>query len=403
MRILPGQVYFSVRRMEYPTETELMPGRGVEWFAGQIPSPVRRLRFLREFAPGPPTMVRSGVRWSWLRAAMPAVLLLGTIPTRPPAAHVSDAGAPLEKAAIPAVARMKPESVYVAPASAIWVVEKTDASETYSNGLRIDNRFSVGNHARSYLAFPAAAPEHGAERHSEPAGIVFHTTESLLAPFEPGENSRLTKIGESLVEYVKRRRSYNFLIDRFGRVFRVVREEDAANHAGYSVWSDASYIYLNLNESFLGVAFETQTLPAQDEAAVTPAQLHAAAMLTDMLRRRYRIRASNCVTHAQVSVNATNLQIGYHLDWASSFPFAQIGLPDNYAVPLPAVSEFGFEYDTGFARRAGRRMYQEAELGDREMRERAAAARVETAVYRRRLQNRYRSELAAMRDGVSAE
>jgi len=379
-----------------------MPGRGVEWFAGQIPGPVRRLRFLREFAPRPVATARSRVWRSWLCAAIPAALLLGTIPLGKTPAHPRAASAPLVEAP-KAAAPMKPESVYVAPASAIWVVETSGTSETYSNGLRIDDRFSIANHGRSYLAFPAAHPEHGAERHAEPAGIVFHTTESLLAPFEPGENSRLKNIGESLVEYVKRRRLYNFLIDRFGRVFRVVREEDAANHAGYSVWSDASYDYLNLNESFLGVAFETQTLPGQEEAAVTPAQMQSGALLTDMLRRRYRIAAGNCVTHAQVSVNASNLQIGYHLDWASSFPFAQIGLPDNYAVPLPAVSVFGFEYDAGFARRAGDRMYREAELGDEEMRERAAAAHVEPAVYRRRLQNRYRSELAATRGGGRTE
>jgi len=42
-------------------------------------------------------------------------------------------------------------------------------------------------------------------------------------------------------------------------------------------------------------------------------------MLTDMLRKRYGIPAGNCVTHAQVSVNPSNLLIGYHIDWASSF------------------------------------------------------------------------------------
>jgi hypothetical protein len=341
-------------------------------------------------------------------AVIPAALMFvtsppGTSPRGKIPAHPRAARAPQVKATRPAAALVKPAVVYVASDAAIWVVEKTDASETYSNGLRIDNRFSIANHARSYLVFPAAHPEYGAERHSEPAGIVFHTTESLLAPFEPGENSRLKNIGESLVEYVKRRRSYNFVIDRFGRVFRVVREEDAANHAGYSVWSDASYVYLNLNESFLGVAFETQTVPGQDQAAVAPAQVQAGALLTDMLRRRYRIAASNCVTHAQVSVNASNLQIGYHLDWASGFPFAQIGLPDNYAVPLPAVSVFGFEYDAGFMRRAGDRMYQEAEMGYQEMRQRAVAAHVAPAVYRRELQKRYRSELAATRGGGSVE
>ncbi len=373
------------------TETELLPGRGVEWFAEQIPSPVRRLRFLREFAPrraaeSPLRIWRSG-----LLVVVPVLLLLTTGPPRARVARAPQAAATRTVASAPT-----PAAVYVASASEIWVVDKTDAWETYSNGLRIDNRFSIANHRRSYLAFPADRHE-AAHRRFDPAGIVFHTTESLQAPFEPGENARLQRIGESLLDYVRQRRAYNFVIDRFGRVYRVVREEDAANHAGHSVWSDGNYLYLNLNDSFLGVAFETQTLPGQDEATVAPAQMHAAAMLTDMLRRRYRIPALNCVTHAQVSVNASNLQIGYHLDWASSFPFGQVGLPDNYAVPLPSVAVFGFGYDPGFARRAGDRMFQEAEMGNRVMLERAAAAHVKAAVYRRELQQRYRSELATVR------
>jgi len=63
-------------------------------------------------------------------------------------------------------------------------------------------------------------------------GIVFHTTESLQIPFEAQRNRALKRIGESLLQYVGRRCAYHYLIDRFGRVFRVVAEQDAANHAG---------------------------------------------------------------------------------------------------------------------------------------------------------------------------
>ena len=173
---------------------------------------------------------------------------------------------------------------------------------------------------------------------------------------------------------------------------------DAANHAGNSIWSDPEWLYLNLNESFLGVSFETGTLPGQIEAAVNPAQVRSAAMLTDMLRRRFGIAAGNCVTHAQVSVNASSLRIGYHLDWASSFPFRELGLPDNYSVPLPAVSLFGFDYDANFANRAGIRMYKEAQLAEQIFRDRAGAAHMELAVYKRTLQKQYRSRLATVRD-----
>jgi hypothetical protein len=374
--------------MAYSTETELAPGRRVEWLAGQIHSPVVRLRFLQEFAPRPIDVPRNKASRAWLRAAFPVVFMLLTLPP-----HAKSAKAGAASVAIAA----KPAAVVVEAPGEIWMVEKASDYETYSNGLRIDSRFSIANHARSYLAFPAAHPDRPGARRSVPAGIVFHTTESLQVPFEPGENNRLQRIGESLLEYVRRRRSYNFVIDRFGRVYRVVPEEHAANHAGYSVWSDADYLYLNLNESFIGVAFETQTKAGQDEAEVTSAQVQSAALLTNVLRKRYGISAGNCVTHAQVSVNAVNLQIGYHLDWASSFPFGKVGLPDNYAVPLPAVSVFGFEYDRGFARRAGDRMYQQAMLGDAQMREHAAEAHVEPALYRRELQQRYRRELAATR------
>jgi hypothetical protein len=365
-----------------------------EWFAGQIPSPVLRLRFLRELMP--PCRQQGPQRpWkSWFLVASPVLALLFTTPAP---VH------PTNEIPRPSATTLRTAAVRVEQAPDIWQVEKTDAFEMYSNGLRIDDRFSIAGHPRSYLVFSATRAEDvQGERRSVPAGIVFHTTESLQAPFESGQNSRLKRIGESLLGYVRINRSYNFVIDRFGRVYRVVAESDAANHAGNSIWSDGEWVYLNLNQSFLGVALETQTaetqtMPGQVEAAVNSAQVRSAAMLTDMLRERYRIPAGNCVTHAQVSVNASNLRIGYHLDWASSFPFGQLGLPDNYALPLPAVSMFGFEYDASFGRRAGARVYEEAQLSEQLFRERAAAAHMKVPVYREALQRRYRSQLAAAR------
>ena len=62
-----------------------------------------------------------------------------------------------------------------------------------------------------------------------------------------------------------------------------------ANHAGNSVWADDSVIYVNLNTSFLGVAFETQTQRGQDMPSANPAQIHSARVLTEMLRAKYHI------------------------------------------------------------------------------------------------------------------
>jgi hypothetical protein len=286
-------------------------------------------------------------------------------------------------------------------------VEKAAGLETYSNGLRIDGRPAVTDRPRSYVAFPAnGSGERKAVRRTVPAGIVFHTTESAQAPFEARENGVLKKIAESLLDYVRRKRAYHFLIDRFGRVFRVVQEGDSANHAGYSVWADDRWLYVNLNESFLAVAFEAVTGPGQVEAALNPAQVRSAAELTDMLRARYGIPAGNCVTHAQVSVNPSNMLVGYHTDWASSFPFEKLGLPDNYACPLPAIFEFGFRYDPAFMRSAGVRMRAGIDLAGRELQRRAAESGLPVTAYRKKLQAVYRGMAVEVRragDSAGAE
>ncbi|MBZ5622235.1 MAG: peptidoglycan recognition protein family protein [Acidobacteriia bacterium] len=272
----------------------------------------------------------------------------------------------------------------------VWQVEAVKDSETYSNGLRIDNRYTVANHRRSYRVFPAdGLQQTDPFSRSKPAGIVFHTTESEQAPFESGHNRVLRQVGESLLEYVQRHRCYNFLIDRFGRVFRVVNESDAAEHAGYSVWSDEQWVYVNLNESFLGVSFEARTEPGQEEASVSPAQVRAAAMLIEMLRCRFAISTANCVTHAQVSVNPSNMRIGYHTDWASSFPFEALGLPNNYAQPIPALLAFGFEADREYRRVGGLRLSAGVDLAEERLRERAAERGLSTRAYRRQLQQLY--------------
>ena len=51
-------------------------------------------------------------------------------------------------------------------------------------------------------------------------------------------------------------------------------------HAGNSVWADSRWSYVDLNISFLGVAFEARM---QDEQPINEAQLHSARSLTEML------------------------------------------------------------------------------------------------------------------------
>jgi len=84
------------------------------------------------------------------------------------------------------------------------------------------------------------------------------------------------------------------------------------------------------------------------------------------------------------------MRLGYHTDWASSFPFETLALPDNYAIPSPAVALFGFTYDASFEQTAGARLAAGAIQAERDLAARAAAAHLNLDACRRVLQERYR-------------
>jgi hypothetical protein len=286
----------------------------------------------------------------------------------------------------------------------VWLVEQKNGVEMYSNGLRIDNRYGVSNHRRSYRVFKGSPGySAAADWRSEPAGIVFHTTESLLAPFSPNYNETLQRLGQELLAHIRLKRSYHFLIDRFGRVFRIVHESDSANHAGHSVWADDRWKYINLNHSFLGVSFETQTRPGAEPPTISPAQIDAGRILIEMLRSKYAIPARNCVTHAQVSINAGKMLVGYHTDWASNFPFAQFGLPDNYVEPLPSLYAFGFGYDSSYLSATGTKVWQSLLLAEDRLRLDAVSLGLSVEAYRSSLRQSYRQMIAASRETAHKE
>jgi hypothetical protein len=283
----------------------------------------------------------------------------------------------------------------------VWLVDKTSEFEIYSNGLRIETRLSVSGEPRWYSLLARDQEAQLGPRRSQPAGILFHITESDQAPFEPGQNHALQRLGKELLLFVRNKRAYHFLIDRFGRVHRIVNESDAANHAGHAVWADSRWLYLNLNASFLGVAFEAHTEPGQPP--VNAAQVHAAKVLTEMLRSKYNVPAENCVTHAQVSVNPSNMLIGWHTDWGSNFPFEDLGLPNNYEQPSPPLAVFGFGYDVTYMRVTGPPLWKGLALASERVREAAAAQGIEIAEYRKLLQKSYRNRLAALQERDAAE
>ncbi len=227
----------------------------------------------------------------------------------------------------------------------IWLVETEREEELWSNGLRVVTTFESRTHERDYLFF-LRDETLGVQQNKAPIGIVYHTSENDFAPFQSGFNREILKTTRGLLRWLHKRDFYNYFIDRFGQVYRLVIDAHTASHAGMSVWANEDHYYLNLSEGFLGVCFESQWDPeAAGEQILTPAQIQAALNLTDMLRARYQITDSNCVPHGLVSVNPKRMLIGYHVDWAKGFPFAALGLSDKYDVPLPSMLEFGFNYD----------------------------------------------------------
>ncbi|MCC7175383.1 MAG: N-acetylmuramoyl-L-alanine amidase [Bryobacterales bacterium] len=362
--------------------------RSLDSRADLIRSPVRKLSYLRRMTRhGLPVLAPPRGRTRWSPFLLLAPLLLAF-----PAGFHTETRAP---AAAPLAIGLRnlPDDV-----PAVWLVDRTEQFETYSNGLRIESLPAVSTHPRRYAALAAHAGGGAPAIHTEPVGIVFHTTETQMVDFEEPKTAALKRIGRNLLEYVLAHRSYHFVVDRFGRVHRVVAESDAANHAGWSVWADGERVYVKLNESFLAVAFETRSPAAGSESSLNSAQIHAGRVLVEMLRSRYGIPASNCVTHAQVSVNPRNLRIGYHTDWSEGFPFRSLGLPDNYALPPASMLLYGFEAD-GLRRASGvERGVLEAEARLwREARER----RMPLAEYRRELRSRWREAISELESAGS--
>jgi hypothetical protein len=253
-----------------------------------------------------------------------------------------------------------------------WLVEKTPHYEIYSNRLQIITTYSVPNIPRQYYIQlrDRDLTKEAIQLSGAIVGIVYHTSESDLVPFKPEMNSSIKKKSKGLIKYLQRRKSYNYFIDRFGRVFRIVQEDHTAFHAGRSVWADDNAIYIDLNHSFIGICFEgrdfeeaaravsskntnsnnsTPRIRPTGHLSFNEAQLRSGKELTDWLRVKYRIAENNCVPHALISINPAKKLIGYHLDLSRGFPFAKFSLNNKYESPLPSIVEFGFSHDNYFS------------------------------------------------------
>jgi hypothetical protein len=302
----------------------------------------------------------------------------------------------------------------------IWMVERTEDFEQYSNGGRILINYETSSEPRSFYALrrkptrssatPPVSANHAVyypELFDHPVGILYHVTQSDILPFLPRNNQTIKGNTEQLLEYVRQEKLYNYLIDRFGRIYRVVRDEDYANHSGNSIWSDDTSVYLNLNHSFIGISFEGRWSSDikfnPDE--INEAQLYAGKVLTEILRSKYKIQDANCVTHGLVSINPTEYLIGHHLDWATGFPFSKLGLNDKYLQLTPSIAEFGFRYDRAFTTALGNELWPGIVLAEARLKAQAADKGLSAGLYRRQLQNDfklYRQWLHEMREQAKA-
>jgi hypothetical protein len=101
-------------------------------------------------------------------------------------------------------------------------------------------------------------------------------------------------------------------------------------------------------------------------------------------------------------VNPDNMLVGYHTDWAGNFPFRDLGLRDNYAVPPPSIYAFGFNYDPTFVHATGVRLWQGLALAEDQMQTQAASRGIPVSRYRAILQKQYKEILAALKAAATA-
>jgi len=275
----------------------------------------------------------------------------------------------------------------------VWLVGNEDGYEKWSNGCRISTRYETDNHPRAYYPIPRGSEINGDQPSNKIVGIVYHTPESDIVDFTPKNNEAIRSRSRGLLEYVRDHKKYNYMITRIGDIYRIVRDDHAAIHAGESLWGDAKNTYISLNESFLGVCFESKFDGASSlDQIVTEAQIISGRLLTDVLRSKYNVDDANCTTHGLVAVDEEKMLIARHHDWVSNFPFEAMGLSNKYKVQPPHMTDYGFTYDEDVLAKIGHKLWEGAAMADEEFNKRAAATRVSPDVLRRKMRDRYISQ-----------
>jgi hypothetical protein len=291
----------------------------------------------------------------------------------------------------------EPSSPVVIGKGKIWLYGKEGEYEKWTNGCNISTKYETDNHPRAYYAIPRGSETDGdqvSEKSDKIVGILYHTPENPMFEITPNNNRRIQNSSRELIEDVREKKKYNYLINRFGDIFRIVRDDQAANHAGESLWADAKNYYVILNESFLGVCFESKYDGASSlDQILTEAQIISGRRLTDVLRTKYNIDDANCTTHGLVAVAPEEMLIARHHDWVHFFPFDAMGLSNKYKVQPPSIIDYGFTHNEEvLAKKLGGKLWEGAAIAEEEFNRRAARARVSPDDLRRKLRDRYLSQ-----------
>ncbi len=275
----------------------------------------------------------------------------------------------------------------------IFLVKNKDGAEKWSNGCIILTEYETDNHPRAYYTIPRGSASDGVTVSDKIVGIVYHTPESGIIPFVLDNNETIQKKSRQLLDYVRDHKSYNYVIDRYGDIYRIVRDNQAADHAGYSLWADANNTYVSLNESFLGVCFESKFDGTTSLSEIlTEAQILSGRALTAVLRSQYNIDDANCTTHGLVAIDPDKMLIARHHDWVRDFPFETMGLSDKYKIQPPAMIDYGFTFDDHVLEKLNHNLWPGAVAADQEFKRRAGEARVNPDDLRRKLRERYVSQ-----------
>src|SRR5215510_9768862 len=119
-----------------------------------------------------------------------------------------------------------------------WLFGKDGEYEKWSNGCDISMKYETDNHSRAYYAIPRGSGSGGnqfSEKSDQIVGILYHTPENTMFDMNPDNTQRIQNSSRELIEDVRRYKKYNYLINRIGDIYRIVRDDQAANDAGDSL------------------------------------------------------------------------------------------------------------------------------------------------------------------------